>query len=37
LFGGGGCGNTGRGAGGVVRIIWPGCSRTFPTSNVGMS
>ena len=47
LYGGGGgaagysnypgfvTGNGGNGANGVVRIIWPGCSRKFPTTCVG--
>jgi hypothetical protein len=24
-----------RGGGGAVRIVWPGCSRSFPSTNVG--
>jgi len=37
IFGGGGGGyNDGNcGGSGVVRIIWPGSSRTFPSTNVG--
>lgn len=28
-------GNTGIGGGGAVRIIWPGCVRSFPNNNTG--
>jgi hypothetical protein len=41
LYGGGGGGNwasgsgAGAGAVGAVRIIWPGCSRSFPSTNTG--
>lgn len=31
----GGGGSWGNGGGGAVRIIWPGTTRTFPTTNVG--
>jgi prepilin-type N-terminal cleavage/methylation domain-containing protein len=35
LYGGGtGGGHSGAGAGGAVRIIWPGDSRTFPSTNL---
>ena len=35
--GGGGfiSGTGGTGAGGAVRIIWPGCSRSFPSTSAG--
>ena len=33
--GGAGGGNSKRGAYGAVRIVWPGCSRTFPSTCVG--
>ncbi len=32
VYGGGGGGNGASGGGGAVRIIWPGCSRTFPST-----
>lgn len=31
---GGGAYNTGWGGGGVVRIVWPGATRQFPSTNV---
>jgi hypothetical protein len=34
--GGGSWGNSvGPGGGGAVRIIWPGCARSFPSTNTG--
>jgi hypothetical protein len=37
LYGGGGGGNStgAMGAGGAVRIIWPGTTRSFPSTNTG--
>jgi hypothetical protein len=38
LYGGGGpssCFNTARGGSGAVRIIWPGNTRTFPSTCAG--
>jgi hypothetical protein len=37
-FGGGnscGSGGNGRAGGGAVRIIWPGCARSFPSTRTG--
>jgi hypothetical protein len=40
IYGGGGgsaaaCSSGSSGGGGAVRIIWPGCARTFPSTDVG--
>jgi hypothetical protein len=41
LFGGGGFGvstnndQAGNGGSGAVRIVWPGTTRTFPSTDVG--
>lgn len=35
LYGGGGGGNGNCGGGGAVRIIWPGTTRSFPSTNTG--
>jgi len=35
LYGGGAGGGPSPGAGGAVRIVWPGCSRVFPSTSVG--
>jgi hypothetical protein len=32
---GGGSGASGSAGGGAVRIMWPGCSRSFPSTNAG--
>lgn len=34
-YGGGGAGSSGRGASGAVRIIWPGTTRSFPSTCTG--
>jgi hypothetical protein len=32
---GGTSGSAGAGGGGAVRVVWPGASRSFPSTNVG--
>jgi hypothetical protein len=35
VYGGGGSRNEARAGVGAVRIIWPGTSRSFPSTNTG--